>query len=228
MVERAIPPDIDSPAQERIAVEAAENGIRQTATLFGVAGAIVFAVLVALLYRPSPPAPIRQAPATEVLAAAGRLDAEEMAALRQAKEESEKQLADVTKERDTLQGKIIALERRAAEMDGRAQVAEHTAESRGARRMSKTAEPQDTRSMSKTAPPPTTTRVASNPGAPYRCGDGRTVRSPAACGRAGRTPAPTPAPEPEIPMSPPSAYYCGDGRTVPNPEACTPARVPRG
>ena len=50
MVERAIPPDVEDPDQERIAEEAAENAIRHVVTIACIAGLVVFAALAALLY----------------------------------------------------------------------------------------------------------------------------------------------------------------------------------
>jgi polyhydroxyalkanoate synthesis regulator phasin len=253
MVERAMPPFIEDPAEQRIAEEAAESGIRQTTRLAGIAGGILFVVMAAMLYMYLPSQQISLAPSESTRAAPepeaendanlhqpsedmlGKLDgvtkerdtlqgkltvlegqvaeltsklqaAKALAAskLHQPSEELQKKLDGVTKERDTLQGKMTDLEGQVAELNGKLQTAKVLA----ARKHT----PQPPRQATSPARTPV---LASRPGT-YQCGDGRTVRNPAAC-------KPANASAPGVLPSPPSAYQCGDGRTVRNPAECKPA-----
>ena len=205
MVKRAMPPFIEDPAEQRIAEEAAESGIRQTARLAGIAGGILV-VMAAMLYMYLPSQQSSQGP-WEATRAAPQPGAEHDANLRQPSEKLQKKLDGVTKERDTLQGKLAALEGQVAELNSKLQAAKALAA------------PKVTPQPAKQATGPARAPVlASHPGT-YQCGDGRTVRNPAAC-------KPANASAPGVLPSAPSTYQCGDGRTVRNPAECKP--VPRG
>jgi hypothetical protein len=216
MVERAMPPYIDDPDQERIARDAAETAIRQTARVAGVTGLIfyliLFVVIAAILYVYFPPWQISQGP-SEATRAAPQARAEDNAKLRQSIEDLQKKLDsiedlqknldDVTKERNTLQGKVADLEGQAAELNSKLQAAKVLAA------------PKDAPQPAKPATGPARTpALASRPSA-YKCGDGRSVRNPAEC-------KPTSAAAPGLFPSAPSTYQCGDGRTVRDPAECKP------
>jgi hypothetical protein len=173
MVDRAVPPFIEDRAQERIAVEAAENGIRQTAWLAGLAGGILFAVMAGILYMYLPSQQIALGP-SEGTRAAPRPGAGHDANLRQPAEDLQKTLDEVTQERDTLQGKVTDLEGQVAELNRKLKAAQALAASKNAPQLAK----QATR-------PARAPVVASRPST-YQCGDGRTVRNPAECSPAPR------------------------------------------
>jgi polyhydroxyalkanoate synthesis regulator phasin len=285
MVERAMPPFIEDPAQERVAQEAAENGIRQTARVAGLVGGILL-VMAAMLYLYLPHQQINQAlseatsaapqPGSEMDAKLrlsieelqkqlndvtrerdtlqGKVtDAENDASLRQPSEDLQKQLDDVTKERDTLQGKLTASEGQVADLNSQLQAAKalgapklrqsvqelhkkldavtrerDTLQGRVAALEGQVAgldsklpaakgvaSPTDTRQPTRPATGPASASIPGSRPSAYQCGDGRTVRNPAAC-------KPPYAPASEDLLSRPSAYQCGDGRTVRNPAACKP------
>jgi hypothetical protein len=187
MVERAMPPYIDDPDQERIARDAAETAVRQTARVAGVTGLIfyliLFGVIAAILYVYFPRQQISQGP-SEATTAAPQLRAEENARLRQAIadlqkkldsiEDLQKKLDDVTKEQGTLQGKVAALEGQGAELDRKLQAARVLPAPKDA--------PQRTMQATRLAGTPV---LGSRPST-YQCGDGRrTVRDPAECEPAG-------------------------------------------
>jgi TolA-binding protein len=199
MVDRAMPRFIKEPEQERIAEEAAENGIRQTARIASIAGVILLAVIAAILFKYIPGQHINEAPltVTEVERNVGTADAE----LRQAEQDSERRLEDVTKERDALQGKVSDLEGQVAELNRQLQAARDSAAVQDALQPPRQ-EAKHTR----------TREITRHPGT-YRCGDGRTVQNPAGCKAAN-----------ELALqgiaSPPDVYRCGDGRSVRNPLEC--------
>ncbi len=168
MIERAMPPYFEDSDQERIAAEAAENGIRQTVRVAGIAGVILFVVIAAMLYMYFPPQRISQGP-REATRAAPQPGAEIDAKLRQSIEELQTKLDDVTKERDTLQGKVADLEGQVAEAVRQLQTAKVLA----ARK--------DTQQPAKQATGPARTPVLVSRPSTYQCGDGRTVRNPAEC-----------------------------------------------
>ncbi len=203
MVDRAMPTYCRDPEEESLARDVAEYATRQTARLAGIAGVTLVVVTAVILYVYFPRQRIGQGP-SEVTRAAPPARVEENAKLRQPTEDLQTKLDDVTKERDTLQGKLIASEGQVAELNRKLQAAQALAA------------PKNTSQLAKqTTRPARAPVVASRPSA-YQCGDGRTVQNPAAC-----LPANTSAPE-----APPNrlrAYQCGDGRTVQNPAECKPA-----
>ena len=241
LVERAIPPDVEDPAQERIAQEAAENAIRHVVMICGIAGVVVVAGLAALLYGVLPSWQVGPT-ASQPSGVAARV-AVEVAKLRETVEESERKLQQVITERDTLQGKVAELERRMEELtkpqpqaastapvaqdpaeqnrlqgkvsDLERQVADLTQKLEAIRGAAVAGRSAHTPKSSK----PSGTPVSAEPGLAYRCGDGRTVRDPATCKATGTAP-------PEVVPSVPGTYYCGDGRSVPNPADCRPAGAP--
>jgi cell division septum initiation protein DivIVA len=130
MAERAVPPGID-PEQERIAVEAAATGIRETGwivAIVGLIGVLAGGVAVAL-YLPGRPAPQVAPPRAlmeESVANPARdeeqppRNEEVQARLDETVKEREALRANVTelqKERDTLRGKVADLERGTGKQD---------------------------------------------------------------------------------------------------------------
>jgi hypothetical protein len=247
MVEHAIPPDVENPEQERIAEEAAENAIRHTLSVAGIAGVILFAAFAAaLLYGLPPSQQIVQAP-PKAAGVTASVDVDD-AKLRLAKEEAERKLDQVTIDRDKLQSKVADLARQVAEAkqsqptkaaalpqdtsernrlqgkvaDLERQVADLTKTLQATK---KEAVPENTAPMSKATTGPTKTPAVASARGAYQCGDGRTVRNPAACRAASTAPAAR-AEESRAEDSIPSIYYCGDGRSVPNPAACRAATLP--
>jgi hypothetical protein len=238
LVARAIPPDVEDPAQERIAEAAAENAIRHVVTVAGIASVFVLAGFAALLYGFLPSEQTGHGasqPASEV---PSRSDAD-YAKLLQAKEESEGKLQQVITERDALQGKVAELEQQREELTkshpetaGAAAGSENPAER--AARPTKIGELE--RQVAELTQKLHTTRAAAadrtahllTPARPshalvsaarrraYRCGDGRTVGNPATCSATASAPR---AVRPSVP----DTYFCGDGRSVPHPADCRAA-----
>jgi hypothetical protein len=111
MVARAMPQTFDEPELERVAEEAAENGIRQTARIASIAGVtllFLLALMAAVLFRYFPGQHLNETP-PKVTEVDRRVSAED-AELRQAEQDAERKLENVTKERDALQGKVTDLE----------------------------------------------------------------------------------------------------------------------
>ena len=241
LVERAIPPDVEDPAQEGIAQEAAENAIRHVVMICGIAGVVVVAGLAALLYGVLPSWQVGPT-ASQPSGVAARV-AVEVAKLRETVEESERKLQQVVTERDTLQGKVTELERRMEELtkpqpqaastapvaqdpaeqdrlqgkvsDLERQVADLTQKLEAIRGAAVAGRSAHTPKPARPSNPPLTAA----PRLAYRCGDGRTVRDPATCKATGTA-------RPEVVPSVPGTYYCGDGRSVPNPADCRSAGAP--
>lgn len=106
MVERAIPGDVEGPAEQRIAEVAAESAIRQAVRVLGIVGAALV-TLAMLLYAFLPRwqgSPETSLP-SEVVA---RIVTNE-ATLRQAAEDSERKFQQVRIERDALQATVTDL-----------------------------------------------------------------------------------------------------------------------
>ena len=220
LVERSIPPFTTDDENRRLAEEAAENGIRQTARLMGsIAGAILVIASAVVFYRFSPFQQIIRGP-LEIVgvsnqpAVSGTPGVEE-AKIRQALEDSEKKLDDannelqkkldeLTKERDALQSKVGDLERQVTELTTKPQALAEAdlPASRHASQPSKRVAADASPSL---AIPHQNT---------YTCGDGRVLRNPYGC-RQAHTPAL------EESATPRAIFQCGDGRTVRNPSLCT-------
>lgn len=210
MVDRAIPTYCRDPEEESLARDVAEYAVRQTARVAGIAGVsagiagvTLFVMIAVILYMYFPRQWTGQRP-SEVTSAAPPARAEEDAKLPQANGDLQTKLDDVTKERDTLQGKLTASEEQVAELNKKLQAAQAVAVPK--------ITPQPAKKVTGSFRTPV---LASRPNT-YRCGDGRTVRNAAAC-----LPANTSAPG--VVSSPASAFKCGDGRTVRNPAECKPA-----
>ena len=246
LVARAIPADIEDPAQERIVAEAAENALRPALTVAGIASVVGVAAVAALLYGIWPTA--QRGPGVAPPASAGPVGGDvEYAKLLQAKEEADRKLQQVNTERDALQGKVADLEQRvealakappqAAEaLAGSPDPAERTAlqakigalerqvaeltQTLQATRAAAAVRPAHLAKPARPSRPPVS---AAAPRHAYRCGDGRSVRNPATCTAT--------APMPPAGVSKvPDTYHCGDGRRVPNPAECRAAGTlpPRG
>ena len=113
MVERAVPPDVEDPTQEWVAEAAAENAIRQTVIVFGIAGVLVAAAVATLLYGFLPSWQVDPG-AWQPSEVAARIVTNE-ARLRRAVEEAERQLQQVVMERAALQGTVADLVARLGE-----------------------------------------------------------------------------------------------------------------
>jgi Skp family chaperone for outer membrane proteins len=245
LVARAIPADIEDPAQEQIAAEAAENALRPVLTVARIASVAVVAALAALLYTFWPSSQTGHGAALP--AAVGPFGGDvAYAKLLQAKEEADGKLQQVITERDALLGKVADLERRLEALaKAPPQAAEALAESPDpAERTGQQAKvgalerqvAELTQKLhatqSEAAARPAHLAKSARPSRPsvsaateraYRCGDGRTVRNPTTC----RATAPMPSARAS---KIPDTYHCGDGRSVPNPAECRPADAltPRG
>ncbi len=238
LVARAIPADIEDPAQERLVAEAAENALRPVLTVAGIASAVVVAAVAALLYGTWPTS--QRGPGVAPPASAGPFGGDvEYAKLLQAKEEADGKLQQVITERDALRSKVADLEQRLDDLAKAHPQAEGTAAgspdpSERAAQQTKigalerqvaelTQQLQATRAAtaSSTAHLATPARPSRTPGSAeprrvYRCGDGRTVRNPATCRATASMPQARASKVPDT-------YHCGDGRRVPNPADCRPA-----
>jgi hypothetical protein len=168
MVDRAVPTYFRDPAEEDLTREVAEYAIRQTARVAGIAGVTLFVVIAVILFMYFPRQWIGQG-AREATRAAPQPGAEHDANLRQLNEDLQKKLDGVTKERDTLQGKLTVLEGQVAKLTSKLQAANALAA------------PKDAPRPTKQATGPVRTPVLASPSSAYRCGDGRTVRNPAEC-----------------------------------------------
>jgi len=139
MVDRAVPTHFRDPGEEEITRDVAEYAIRQTARVAGIAGVTLFVVIAVILFMYFP------------------------------REDLQEKLDAVTKERDTLQGKLTVLERQVAELNSKLQAANALAA------------PKDAPRPTKQATGSVRTPVLASPPRAYQCGDGRTVRNPAEC-----------------------------------------------
>ncbi len=204
LVERAMPPDIEDPAQGRIAQDAAENGIRQTARVAGIAGGIVCVLIAAALfiYFVSFPRQRISPGPSEATSAAPQARAEANAMLRQAIEDLQKRLdiyipllrispepseatsaapqaraEDRAKLRQTIEDLQKQLDEVTKERDtfqGKVAALE--------RQAAKVLAPRkDTPPPTRPATGPAKTPVLKRPPSTYQCGDGRTVQDPAEC-----------------------------------------------
>jgi hypothetical protein len=218
MAERAVPPGID-PEQERVAAEAAENAIRETTWIAAILGLLLLLGtgigVYAYLSRPGPAAkPAAQAePAPDM--------GGENARLVQATTEMQRQVEELTAERDGLRGRVVDLEKqltalqaderkRSAASEPAVQAPEPAPKPTPApARVTESRPPRETRAQ---APEPTRARTAPAPAAPSTVRrDGAAARRPGA-----------------LETSAPETYLCGDGRTVPDPAACKARTAPTG
>ncbi len=168
MVDRAVPTHFRDVEEEEITRDVAEYATRQTARLAGIAGVTLIVVITLILYMYFPRQWIGQG-AWEATRAAPQPGAEHDTNLRQLNEDLQKKLDGVTKERDTLQGKLTVLEGQVAELNSKLQAAQALAA------------PKDAPRPTKQATGPVRTPVLARPPSAYQCGDGRTVRNPAEC-----------------------------------------------
>ncbi len=171
MVERAVPTYFRDPEEEEITRDVAEYAIRQTVRVASIAGVtlfVVIAVILFMLFMYFPRQWIGQG-TWGATRAAPQPGAEHDANLRQLNEDLQKKLDGVTKERDTLQGKLTVLEGQVAELNSKLQAANALAA------------PKDAPRPTKQATGPVRTPVLARPPSAYQCGDGRTVRNPAEC-----------------------------------------------
>jgi ABC-type nickel/cobalt efflux system permease component RcnA len=211
MVARAIPPHITDADQQRIAAEAAENAIRQTAWFAGIAGVLLLVLAGTMLYRYLPVQQNRQV-RSEPSKAANEVAADE-SKLHQTDEDVQQKLEDVTKE---LQGKVSTLEGQVAELTTKLRAAQKSTagEERQANAAKET--PESLRQVAGFG----RAGVATRPPSVYQCGDGRTARDPSQC-RDTASPAAS-----EVRAAPTGVYQCGDGRTTHNPAECKATASP--
>ncbi len=221
MVERAVPPFVEDRAQQRIAEEAAENGIRQTAWVAGLAGGILFAVMAGILYMYLPSQQIGLGP-SEGTRAAPQPGAEKDAKLRQPVEDLQKTLDEVIQERDTLQGKVTDFEGQVAEVKSELQAAKALAASKlrqpsedDQRKLDDVTKERDTLQGKVTVLEGQVAELN------RRLKSAQALAAPKTAPRLVKQ-ATRPARAPVV-ASHPSTYQCGDGRTVRNPAACKPA-----
>src|SRR5574341_404210 len=205
MVARAMPPHITDSDQERMAAEVAENAIRQTAWVAGIAGVLLVALAGTMLYRYLPLQ--LSSPGRSERSKAASEPALDESRLRQANEDLQKKLDDVTKE---FQGKVSALEGQVADLTTKLHAAQNLTVG-GQRKAEATREaPESLRHVAGSSG----MRVATRSPGVYQCGDGRTARDPAGC---QNTASPTAS---EVRAVPPGVYQCGDGRTARDPAEC--------
>ncbi|HSB67929.1 MAG TPA: hypothetical protein VLT62_01155 [Candidatus Methylomirabilis sp.] len=213
MVGRALPPHVTDPNQKRIAAEAAENAIRQTAWFAGIVGVILLAVAGGMLYRHLPIRPSSPG-VSEPSRAASELRGE-VAKLRQENEDLQQKLDDMTQE---FQGKVIALEGQVADLTTKLHAAEDSTAGEPAQPSAVQETPLSLRQVIGSAG----TRATARSTGPYQCGDGRSARDPSGC-RNTATPA-----TPEVRRAAPGVYQCGDGRTARDPSGCMNTATPSG
>jgi hypothetical protein len=211
MVARAIPPHITDADQQRIAAEAAENAIRQTAWFAGIAGVLLLALAGTMLYRYYPIQQNIQV-RTQPSKAANELAVDE-SKLHQTDEDVQQKLDDVTKE---LQGKVSALEGQVTELKTRLETAK---ESSASGHMQAEA-PKQVTQPARQAAGLVKTRAPAPSRSLYQCGDGRTAGDPTQC-RDTASPA-----APEMGGAPSGVYQCGDGRAAPDPAECKSTASP--
>jgi hypothetical protein len=217
MVEHATS-DIIDPAEEMIAAEAAEYGIRQTARVASIAGVILFVVIAALLYSLVPHQQANQGP-SDASKAASQLGADN-AKLGQANDNLQKMLDDMTKKWDALQGKVTNLEGQVADLSRQLQAARRSA---GNGEKQAAAAPKKTLQPSKRPSSPTKIRVGTQPLSTSTGSDGRTVRDPAERKEAVNAPEPRPAASaPTATLEPPPAKA-----QPPVAPAAVPAKQPK-
>jgi hypothetical protein len=189
MVERAMPRYLDDYEQEKIAEEAAENAIRQTARLAAVAGVILLALIVVALYRYLPGEQVSQVPpiVTEAVRQP-EMPATDDSTIRRASEELQKKLDGVTKERDALKGKVTGLEGQMAELNRKLQAAEKSQAPEKSQVAEKSSGPAEALRPAKQRKEPIGARVVASRRSTYECGDGQVVRDPLKCNPASAAP----------------------------------------
>ncbi len=235
MVKRAVPPNLADPEQERIAAEAAENGIRSVTWLIAFPCLIVLVVSGFLAARgvqftsqPSPPNGAASQAAREL--------SSENAQLRVSADTLQRTIDELTKEREVLYGRIVDLQRRIGDAGAPQQVS-----------ATQSAPPEE---ASQTAPKETPTASAQRESQPAQAHAGPAAQTPprsksaASSGTADARPAkeaphaqvasvkpdappPTKAPQPhtapaarpQLTAAPPG-YKCRDGQTVNNAAEC--------
>jgi len=223
MVERAMPPYIDDLTQERIAEEAAENGIRQTARLTGIIGVILFMVIAMMLYMYFPSQQISQGP-REATRTGPQPGAENGPNLHQPSEDMLRKLDGVTKERDTLQGKLTVLEGQVAELNSKLQAATAV----GASKLRQPSEELQKKLDGVTKERDSLQgKVADLEGKVAELVRQLQTAKVLAARKDTQQPAKQATGPPKTPVlaNRPSAYQCGDGRTVRNPAQCKSANA---
>ncbi len=191
LVARAIPPGITDPDQERVAGEAAENGILSVLRFSVCIVAILLTALAGLFYqdflrRQVTPEPRQVARASSQVEADAMLHQTDVLSK---SEDAQNKLDALIKSQDAVQGKVSDLEKQVADLTSRLRESDKlqpvtdSAESRkGSAASKKTATRVDAENLSAGAGPRGDTKVE-KPSAPatYVCGDGRTVRDPGVC-----------------------------------------------
>jgi hypothetical protein len=232
MVARSIPPFSADDENRRLAEEAAENGIRLTLRLVGIACAILIVASAVMFFRFSPGLPdisrlsevvgVPRQPVTaeapqgkEAMLRQALEDADKIRddankdsqkQFEETRQDSEKKLDEMTKERDALQAKVSGLQQRVTELTTKLQ-AQADRELPALRQASQP-------SARSAAPAGAVVLAIPHPNT-YVCGDGRILRNPTGC-------KPAHEPAPVDVATPGTSFQCGDGRIVRDPFLCKP------
>ncbi len=189
LVARAIPPGITDPDQERVAAEAAENGILSILRFSVCIVAILLTAMAGLLYqdflrRQAAPGPLQVATArSQVGADNEKLHRTEVLP---DSEDVQTKLDALIRSQDAVQGKVSDLEKQVADLTSRLR------ESVKFQAVTDANGPAEGPQSSKRAPSHAESRSEARPQgrvkgekppapATYICGDGRTVKDPAVC-----------------------------------------------
>jgi cytoskeletal protein RodZ len=226
LVERAVPANLGDPHQEWIASEAAENAVHATARLAVLLGVLIALAVAGVLYYAWIPVAAMVERAPQPTDAVKALSADN-ARLLQANAELQRKLDDTAQERDALQGKVTAAEKARAETSpapqpiAQAETPAQAPAQPAAQPVAKKPRPAEPAEARRAKPAPAPEAVLTIPHDRFQCGDGRTVRDPAACRAAGS------ASQARVEPAPRDSFQCGDGRSVRDPAECRAAAPPR-
>ncbi len=192
LVARAIPPGVTDPDQERVAVEAAENGILSIFRFSVCIVAILLAAIGGLLYQgflrhQIVPGPLQVA--TSQVGTDGEPVRRTEALPKN--EDVQNKLDTLIRSQDTVQGKVSELERQVADLTTRLRESERfqtAADATGPAGASQSAKRAPSHIERRTEAKSQGDLKGEKPPAPgtYVCGDGRTVRDPVVCKRGAR------------------------------------------
>ncbi len=239
MVDSAIPPFLTSEDQERVAAEAAENGIRQTLRRAFIAGVVLVVLIAALLYLYLPGLSTSLGQAVKAASqATSQLGSEnqklrqenedlqkEIASLRQTNDDSQKEIASlrqtnadsqqkldaVTKTQEAAQGKVTDLEKQVAELTPTLQAAEKSAAT------AKAAVPPSGQTTAAQGKVTDLEKQVAGLTRKLQATEKSSSVAKAALPHSEQT---TASAKPRVAARPPTLYACGDGRSVRNRAAC--------